>query len=476
MAKALSKSEGEHPLALPPQQSLAPVGLGAKTSRPAKARDVDYVTDINAANMARIPSGSHWILWSTVIFIAVAVVWASVARVDEVTVGMGSVIPSSKVQVVQNLEGGILSELLVREGDVVTQNQPILRLDDTRFSSSYRESRVNYLGLLAKQARLQAESQGTELEIPEIVLSEQPIIAKNEQDLYQSRQHELQSTLSILTQQQSQKEQELLELKSKISRLNKSYNLIKQELSISEPLVREGAISEVEILQLKRKLNDVKGELDTSELAIPRINASLRESKDKLEEAKIQFQTEALAEQNEIKAKLSAMDESNKALEDQVTRTLVRSPVHGTIKQLKITTIGGVVQPGMDLVEIVPLEDTLLVEAKIRPADIAFVRPGQEAMVKITAYDYSIYGGLKGELEHISADTIDPEKYSEAKNEAYYLIKVRTEKSYLGTEANPLEIIPGMTAEVDIKTGQKTILDYVLKPILKSKERALRER
>jgi adhesin transport system membrane fusion protein len=247
--------------------------------------------------------------------------------------------------------------------------------------------------------------------------------------------------------------------------------LVKQELTMSEPLVSDGAISEVEILRLRRSVNETKGELDASKLAIPRVRSALEETSIKLKDLEISFRTKARGDLNEAESELSAIEQVLHSQGDRVNRTLVRSPVKGEIKQIMVTTIGGVVQPGMDLVEIVPLEGSLLVEAHVRPADIAFLRPDQDAMVKLTAYDYAIYGGLEAKLEHISADTITDED-----GESYYLIKVRTKRDYLGSKEGSLKIIPGMTATVDILTGKKTVLDYLLKPVLRAREKALRER
>jgi adhesin transport system membrane fusion protein len=374
-------------------------------------------------------------------------------------------------QVIQNLEGGILTEIMVEEGEIVEKEQPLLRLDDIRFSSSYRESRSRYLTLLARAARLSAEAGDQALKIPEAVLEEEPKLAENELALFNSRATELQSSLSILNQQVTQTRQELTELNSNNKKLARSYALVRQELAMSQPLAEEGAISEVEILRLKRSVNDLKGELETSRLAIPRLQAAYEEVKSKIDDLKISFRTQARTELNETEAELSATGETLLSQEDRVNRTLVRSPVRGTVKQVMVTTIGGVIQPGMDLVEIVPLEGNLLVEAHVRPADIAFLRPDQNVQVKLTAYDYAIYGGLPAKLEHISADTITDEN-----GDSFYLIKVRTERSYLGTVENPLKIIPGMTAAVDILTGEKSVLDYLLKPVLRARERALRER
>jgi adhesin transport system membrane fusion protein len=433
--------------------------------------DTPFMTDTNAAVLIGASRTSHFILIATAAFFLIALIWAAFAELDEVTRGEGKVIPSSKMQVIQNLEGGIVSEILVKEGEIVEKGQPLLRLDDIRFSSSYRESRSKYLSLLAKSARLEAETKNQPIEMPESLRIEDGDLVENEIALFNSRKAELESNLSILKQQESQTKQELAELDARKSKLARSYSLLKEELTMSEPLEKDGAISEVEILRLKRSVNDLRGELEAATLAIPRLQAAHEEVRNKIKDLDISFRTDARTELNEVRSELAAVKESLKSQEDRVSRTLVKSPVKGAVNQIMVTTIGGVIQPGMDLMEIVPLEGSLLVEAHVRPADIAFLRPDQHAKVKLTAYDYAIYGGLDAKLEHISADTITDED-----GESYYLIKVRTDRSYLGSEEHPLEIIPGMTATVDILTGEKTVLDYLLKPVLRARERALRER
>ena len=435
------------------------------------ADDAPFMTDTNAAVILGASRSSHLILICTTAFFAIALLWAALADIDEVTRGEGKVIPSNKIQVIQNLEGGIVSEILVSDGEQVEKDQPLLRLDDIRFSSSYREAKSRYLTLQAQAARLSAAANNQEITIPEAVWKEDPDLARNEVALFNSQARELASNLSILEQQTAQTRQELAELEAKKNKLARSYNLVKQELGMSAPLAEEGAISEVEILRLKRSVNDLRGELDASRLAIPRLQSAHEEMKNKIKDLEISFRTKARSELNEVEAELSSVEESLRGQQDRVSRTLVKSPVRGTVKQVMVTTVGGVIQPGMDLMEIVPLEGNLLVEAHVRPADIAFLRPDQTAQVKLTAYDFAIYGGLPAKLEHISADTITDEN-----GDSFYLIKVRTERSYLGTEDNPLKIIPGMTAVVDILTGEKSVLDYLLKPVLRARERALRER
>lgn len=437
----------------------------------ARSDDTDFMSEVSAATMETAHISGHTLLLITALFFICAGWWASVTELDEVTRGQGKVVPSSKIQVIQNLEGGILSEVLISEGDLVNKGDVLLRIDDTRFSSSLRETKLKYWELLARTARLEAEAENKELTLPDEIIEERPDLAENEKALYRTRQLELQSNIDVLEQQGRQREQELLEARAKLNKLRTSYGLSNQELKMSEPLVAVGVISEVEILRLKRSVNDLSAELEATRLAIPRIQSTLTEVQQKIEDAKLRFRSEAASQLSEVRAELGRTKVSTMSEKDRVTRTLVRSPVKGTIKQLKINTVGGVIQPGMDLVEIVPIEDNLLIEVQIRPSDIAFLRPGLEAMVKFTAYDFSIYGGLSAKLERISADTITDEE-----DESFYLIYLRTDKSYIDSSKGRLEIIPGMTTTVDILTGKKTVLDYLLKPIIKAKNEAMRER
>jgi membrane fusion protein, adhesin transport system len=433
--------------------------------------DIEFMSEVSAATLEGSPRTGHSLLILTALFFICAFWWASKTELDEVTRGEGKVTPSSKIQIVQNLEGGILSEVLVAEGDMVDKGDVLVKIDDTRFSSSFMESKLKYWELLARAARLDAESKGKELVLPPELIKEQPALAAAERNLYETRQRELQSNIDVLEQQARQRQQELAENQAKLNKLTTSHELINQELEMSEPLVAVGVISEVEILRLKRTVNDLRGEMETTRLAIPRIRSSLSEVRKKIEDAKVRFQSEAASQLSEVQAELGRTGATITSAEDRVSRTQVRAPVRGKINRLMINTVGGVIQPGEDIVEIVPVDDRLLIEAQIRPSDIAFLRPGQDAMVKFTAYDFSIYGGLPAKLERISADTITNEE-----GESFYLIYLRTEKNFIDSSKGPLEIIPGMTVTVDILTGKKTVLDYLLKPILKAKNEALRER
>lgn len=436
-------------------------------------RDRDFVSEVSRASYEASPLLGHLVLWMALLFVAAALAWASFAEIDEVTRAEGSVIPSRQIQVVQNLEGGIVRELGVQAGATVQEGDVLLVIDDTRFSATLREGTQKRYALMAKAARLQAETTDAEFAMPAELEDSAPEIVAQERRLYRSRQQELESNLQVIDQQLRQRRQELVEVRARRSQLQGNYALLREELERTEPLVAEGVVSEVEVLRLRRQVNETRGDLEAARLSLPRISASITELQRRKDEVRAQFRSDAQAELTEARAELAGLREANVALEDRVERTLVRAPTTGTVKQVMVTTVGQVVQPGMDLVEIVPLEDTLLVEARVRPADIAFVRPQQPATVKLTAYDYAIYGGLDATVEHISADTIVDENDRDA--ESYYLIRVRTEESGFG-DADNLPVIPGMTAVVDILTGKKTVLQYLLKPVLRARERALRER
>ena len=436
-----------------------------------RQKDLDLVTDIRTTILVESPRGGRSLIWLTLILFACALYWASISEVEEVTRGMGKVIPSSQIQIVQNLEGGILAENYVNIGDIVDQGQLLMRLDEKRFSAPYQEYRLKYLALTAKAARLSAETEGIEMALPKEVEEENSSIAAREWQLYNSRKEELVTTIEILEEKAKQRRQDLAELEEKLTELTRTYRLLKKEIDLTEPLIDQGAVSEVELLRLQRQASTMLGDIATTKLAIPRVKSQLHEALKEIKEEQLQFTNSAKKELNEVQAELDTLSATSVALADRLDRTAIRSPVYGTIKQILVNTVGGVIQPGMDLIEIVPLEDTLLVEAQIKPSDIAFLRPDQKAMVKFTAYDFTIYGGLDAQLEHISADSITDEK-----GNAFYLVRVRTNQNYLMGKEGKMPIIPGMVATVDILTGKKTILSYLLKPILKAKQTALRER
>lgn len=389
----------------------------------------EFMSDVKAATLLDATPWAGITLLLLVALMAVGYYWADNALLDVVTVGSGRVIPSSREQLIQSLEGGILAELRVREGDVVDKDQVLLRIDDTRFGAPFREAHSRITALRAANARLRAEASGGAPVFPGDVRADQ---VRLETELYNSRRQQLEEGLAAL---------------------QRSYQLADEELQMTAPLVQKGVVSEVDLLRLQRQVNELR--------------ANLQERRNK-------FRADARAELAKNEAELAAIAESNTARADQVKRTVIRSPMHGTVKNIRVTTVGGIIQPGQDIMEIVPLDDQLLIEARIKPSDVAFLRPGLAAMVKITAYDYSIYGGLEAALEQISADTIRDEKKPD---ESYYRIQVRTKQPHLqNKDGSPLPIIPGMTATVELLTGHKTVLDYLLKPLLKTKDSALRER
>ncbi|MBN3114607.1 HlyD family type I secretion periplasmic adaptor subunit [Pectobacterium brasiliense] len=427
--------------------------------------------EVSRAMAEDSPRSIRFTLWAIGAFFLFFILWAGLANIDEVTRGDGKAIPSSRLQKIQNLEGGIITEVFIREGQVVNAGDPLLRLDDTRFASNVGETEADRLALLSRIERLNAEINGQELMLSEEITTQAPKIAAGEKELYNSRRQQLHNEISGLEEQLIQRQQELRDFSAKEIQFRNSLGLLQQEIKMSEPLIAEGAISKVEVLRLRRAEVETRGQLDSIKLSIPRAESAIKESENKIEETRSRYKSEALSQLSEAQTSLNKIEATGKALEDRVNRTLVVSPVRGIVQQVLVNTIGGVIQPGSDLVEIVPLDDKLLVEAKIRPQDIAFLHPGQDAIIKLTAYDYTIYGGLKGQLEQISPDTV-----TDKEGNSFYIIRLRTDKNYLGSADKPLLIIPGMVASVDIITGKKTILSYLLKPIIRAKAEALRER
>jgi len=454
-------------------------GIEAAANEPAAApsaapRDIALMPDSTAALFQHTPRLGSYIMYGFIAFIVTSLIWAYFAKLDEVTVGEGKVIPSSQVQVIQNLEGGIISSIPVKVGDLVQKGDVVVRLDETRFSSSLGETKAKHEALTAKVARLTAEANGRPLQFPPELIKANPIVAQEEHALYISRRLELDTSISVLVQQTSQRNQELQEKKAKLKQLEESYRLVDKELKMSRPLAAQGVMSEVEILRLERQLSDLKGEMDSTRLSIPRLEQAIVEAQSKIAAANAKFRSDAAVEASLASAELAGTSATNVAAEDRLARTSVRAPLTGVIKQIKVNTVGGVLQPGMEIMEIVPMEDNLLIETKVRPSDVGFIHPGQEAMVKLSAYDFSIYGGLEATVESISADTITEEK--SGKSESFYLVQVRTKSNSFTSSKKKLPIIPGMMATVHIKTGKKTVMTYLLKPVLKAKNEALRER
>ena len=433
--------------------------------------DIEFMRASIAAEFETMPIGAHLILILSGLFVLTAIIWASFATLDEIAHAEGKVIPSTQVQVVQNLEGGILTSVKVKPGQSVLAGQTMLTLDDTRFASSYREGKLTSNELIARIARLEAEISGEDFSQNNLSDQMQGVYFGDEIQLFQARKQALKSSLEILKSQKTQLESDLDKLRAAEETLSENARLKQDELELTTPAVQSGSVSQVEFIRLQTAVNESLGQLKETRLAIPGSIAAVKEAEKKVQERLQQFISEAQAQLNIAKTELQKANVSNVALEDRVRRTEVKSPVNGTINQVLVNTIGAVVQPGMPLIEIVPANDTLLIEARIRPADIAFVYPGQQAKVKLTAYDFAIYGGLDSVIELISADSI-----TDQIGGAYFKIQVRTKKNYLGTAETPLPIIPGMMASVDIITGEKTVMDYVLNPLRRARSAALTER
>ncbi|MBX3606479.1 MAG: HlyD family type I secretion periplasmic adaptor subunit [Piscinibacter sp.] len=408
------------------------------------------------------------IVRTALVIVLLLLVWAALAHVDEVTRGDAKVIPSRQLQLVQSFDGGVVSEILVKEGQVVEQDQLLLKIDETRASSGVRESAAQGVALRARQARLRALAEGSGFQPPATGNDEEARIVAEERRLYEARQSELNTLLAINQQQLQQRQQELSEARARRAAAERGLELGQQELAKTRPLLASGAVSEVDILRLERDLTRLRGEADQAGAQIARVQAAIGEAQRKIQETEITFRNEARKEMADVLGKLNALNEGAVALADKLDKSQIRSPVRGRVQRLLANTVGGVVQPGKDIVEIVPLDDALVLEARIQPKDIAFIAPGQAATVKFSAYDFSIYGGMAAEVENISPDTVVDER-----GNAYYLVRVRTRSAKFNDR---LPIIPGMTAEVDILTGNKSVLSYLLKPVLKAKAYALRER
>ncbi|MGL4192060.1 MAG: HlyD family type I secretion periplasmic adaptor subunit [Vibrio sp.] len=451
--------------------------------------ELDYVDDKTAALLLNTPRSAQIMLWVMVAFFVLALLWSAWAEIDQVTVGQGKVVPSSQIQVIQNLEGGLVKQILVHEGQQVQKGQQLILIDDTRFRSDFREREQQVANLTATVLQLSASLASvildeeveeknwansvrldyTKLAFPNELSSSEPELVERQRNQYRQDLDNLRNQLSVISQQITQKQQDLIEAQARVTNLRQGYDFAKKELEITEPLANEGVVPKIELLKLQRQLNDTRRELTSTELKIPVLKAAVREAMLSRINAAQKFRTEQQDKLNQEQDKLSALTESTVGLEDKVNRTVVISPVTGTVKTLYVNTVGGVIQPGMNIIEIVPTEDTLLVEAQIAPQDIAFLRPQLPAIVKFSAYDFTRYGGLEGTLEHISADTTQDEK-----GNSFYLVRVRTKETTFGHDKN-LPIIPGMTASVDIITGKRTVLAYLLKPILSAQNNALRE-
>jgi adhesin transport system membrane fusion protein len=433
--------------------------------------DKQYMDSLGEALSEHTPRRIRVAIYFWAVAILLFLVWASLTRIDEITRGQGEVVPSGENQVVQNLEGGIVKEILVKVGDSVEKGTPLLKIENRKSKAQMNATKIKIQELEAKEKRLQAESEGKAFTIDPAREWERLDFLNNERSLYESRQRELHARLQTLREQKSQQEHALEETQQRIRDLKRTAELMAQEVEIMRPMVKQGVKSRVEFMRLQREQSKILEELHSAQNSLPKIRSSIREIGHKIEEATIEFRNRAKQELNEVQGELLRAKESYRALQDEVTRTIVRSPIKGIVQKLYIHTVGGVIKPGEDLVEIVPTDDNLWLEVKIKPSDIAFIYPGQKAVGKVSAYDFAIYGSLEGEVVHISADTTKDEK-----ERPWYIVHIKTKKNYLGSEKKPLKIIPGMIVNVDIMTGKKSLMDYILKPILRAKQYTFTER
>jgi adhesin transport system membrane fusion protein len=437
-------------------------------------RAPDFASEVAASLHGDVAPRVRGIAYLLVALVVVFATWASLARIDVTTVGMGKVIPTSQHQVVQSLEGGIVEDILVAEGATVAPGDVLLRLENTGFVSALGELQAKRDALRARLARLEAEVDGRDAFAaepgPDLAGVAEDTLA-SERALFAARHAAAAQARAVLEQQALQREQELRDARSHAEETEKVYALARQEVATLKPLAEANLVPRMERLKAERELATLGRELDSAQGAIPRAETALREAEDRLAQQPLDLRAERLGELTAVRAEIAGLDESIRAATDRVARTDVRAPARGIVNRVGVTTRGEVVQPGRTLVEITPIEDTLLVEVRIRPSDVAFLHPGQSANVKLTAYDSSIYGSLPGTIDRIGSDTITDEK-----GESYYRIIVRTDKAHLEHDGARLPIIPGMTAGVDVLTGERTVMQYLLKPILKATGEAMSER
>ncbi|AIF98093.1 HlyD family type I secretion periplasmic adaptor subunit [Alteromonas australica] len=428
----------------------------------------DWVLEAEWARIMQTPVKARGLLYCVVGVLFLLVVWAYFAEIDEVAKGDGKVIPSQQLQVLQSYDGGIVQDILVSEGQQVKRGQVLLRVDPTRYISSLEENTTQFGALAAKVQRLRALTQGSNLRFEESLAEQAPNIVENERKLYNSNLAELDEVAAGSDSRILQRQQDVQEERANLSQYQSVLELSKKELAVTKPLLASGAVSEIEILRLERQIIELEGSIAKSKVAIERGLSAIEEEVIKKEESRLRLINKWNQELTDAVGEMATLQQSQTSLEDVVSQAELRSPINGTVQRLLINTVGGVITPGSAVVELIPQDDQLIVEAKVSPKDIAFIREGQPAILKFSAYDFTIYGGMSAEVQHISADAITNEK-----DETYYLVRLETKRS-IADEG--LEILPGMIVQVDILTGKKTVLNYILSPLSNVTSSALRER
>ncbi len=464
------------------QASLAPTASDiseAKDTSPkpsalapllAKCRTLLFSTFTPDTTEQDVPKNSIRLVWYSAASVVILLLWAGFAEIDQIARGLGQVVPSQRVQLIQNLEGGIVQDILAHEGQRVEKGAVVLRIDNETADSQYREAQIRSLELDASITRLEALIHGGAPEYSEAVKKE-PTLVRRQNDMLRASRTQNASELDVLALRADVTLREVAELKEVKTQSLAALALVQRQRDLALPALKAKAYSEVQFLDIEQRLQSIKTELASLEHSIPRLETTAKEAAEQVRLRKAEFESQYRQELNEAQVQLLSLRELITAGGDKVQRTEMRSPVNGIIKAIYANTVGGVVAPGATVMEIVPLDDSLIIEGRFNPADIAFLYPGQQALVRITAYDFSVYGGMKAKVENISADTLQDEK-----GNTYYKVKVRTEKAHLRHGEQDLPIIPGMQAEVDILTGKKSILDYLLKPLLKAQQRAFREK
>lgn len=435
------------------------------------ANDYRFMRSLSAAVLEDTPSRLRSVLIFWIITVLFLLLWAGFSPIDEIVRGEGQVIPGGENQMIQHLEGGIVNGIMVKEGQKVKVDDVLLKIENVKSSSTYESSQYKSAEVRAKIVRLRAEAYGKPFAPSDADLKEIPEQIAQERSAYLANQDAINSQISSLNDLYNQKQSEKAEAQSRIAESKRALAFIREEIAMTEPMVAQGIKPKVEFLQLQRQASDIQERYNAVVTSIPRLNAAMNEITNKIRQARSEFMTKARIDLAGAETEIKRVGAESSALADEVTRSEIKSPISGIVQKLYVNTIGGVIKPGDNLIEIVPTEGGLLAEAKIKPADIAFIYPGQDAIVKITAYDYSIYGSLHGKVVTISPDTI-----TDKKENIYYVVKIQTDKKYLGTKEKPLKIIPGMMINVDIVTGKKTILQYILKPIIKAKQYTFTER
>jgi adhesin transport system membrane fusion protein len=433
--------------------------------------DIEFMSDLQAAENLQPNKAAQIFLWVIAGFFLWVFIWAAFSKVEERVRGTGHVMPSGDIQVVQSLEGGILTKILVTEGAAVKKGQILLRIDDRRFASEGRGIEAQMIGLKAKQARLKAEAAGSDFVIDPEIEKKYPDIAANEKKLYTSRQQEMATAVSIIESEVREAEANLSEIKASIGKYARSRDLLQKELGIMRRLVEKKAQPEIEQLRLERELNEASGNLSTAVQSQQSLEARLSTARKREQEKRSALRSQVLGELNDVETKLAAISQNLNVAEDRISRTELRAPVDGIVHKLHVKTEGGVIEPAQKLAEIVPSDNDLMVRAQVSPADIAFLKTGQSVRVSVTAYDPQIYGTLDGTLERVSADTVE-----DGRGNVFFEIDVRTKKNHLGPDTQPLPIVPGMISETDVIVGKRTILTYLMKPVLRAKDRALTEK